>query len=310
MKKLIYLLTLTLFVSCGNDSPEKQSEKVNDVSENDTLVSEGKENPTPTLGQSAQIVIGTLDYAETVKFYETLGWETTASAVTPMKWNVLYDGCTMLLINEDTINYMGFGYHSDKAVNVYVDLLKLDIKPMLSVANPETNEVWYNVYDSPDSIAFSVVNEEMEMMDVTNAGEIFSAPKGTKFEFANPVIGTYQEFALSVDDLDASIEFWEQMGFENNGIKDQPYRYTIAYDGLMILGLHETKGMWNGNTFTYSGHGVEENKAALEVLQANGFALEVKAMEFGGMTYEGNYLIPDPAGNWLMLTTDLTTLKK
>jgi len=311
MKKLVYLLSLILFVSCGNDSTKEQSEvKANSENSNDSLVSVEKEDPTPSLGQSAQIVIGTSNYSETVRFYETLGWKTTASEIDPWKWNLLYDGSTMLMITEDTINYLGFGYHSNEAINVYVDLLKSEIKPMMSVNNPETNEVWFNVYDSPDSVSFSVVNEALEMMEVTNAGEIFSAATGTKFEFVNPIVGTYQEFALSVEDLDESIKYWKNLGFENNGIKDQPYRYTIAYDGLMILGLHETKGMWDGNVLTYSGHGVEENKSAVEVLQANGFALDVEEMVWDDMVFEGNFLIPDPAGNVFMLTTDLTVLKK
>lgn len=311
MKKIIYLLSLTLLVACGTESTESEAkENPNTEVANDSVSIVENERPTPFLGQSAQIIIGTSNHAETVRFYKTLGWEIAASEDVPMKWSLLYDGSTMLFINEDSTNYLGFGYHSDEAVRIFNKLSIAEIKPMMSVNNPETKQVWFNVYDSPDSVNFSVINESMEMMDVTNAGEIFSAPVGTKFEFVNPVVGTYQEFALSVDNLDESIEFWESLGFVINGIKDQPYRYTIAYDGLMILGLHETKGMWDGNVVTYSGHGVEENKAALEALQAEGFGKDVEAMVFGEMTFEGNFLIPDPAGNMFMLTTDLTTLKK
>ena len=68
--------------------------------------------------------------------------------------------------------------------------------------------------------------------------------------------------------------------------------------------------MWDGNVLTYSGHGVEENKSALAALKARGFAQDVEAMVYGDMVFEGNFLIPDPAGNVFMLTTDLTLLKK
>ncbi len=265
--------------------------------------------PTSMLGESAYYVMGSANYDKLVEFYATLGWQEQMSGEEPWKWTAMSDGSTMLMINEDTMNYFAPGYYSAHGEEVYAKLEEMDI-PMFMSFPKEDGSDWFRVYDSPDSMSFTITNENAGPQHFHTAGDMWADPMNTKLDFPNPVVGVFQELALTVEDLDASMKFWSKLGFETHGVEQSMYAYTHMYDGLHVLGLHETKGMWHGFTFTYSGHGVEENEAALKALQDAGFAEGVGPMEFGGQPYPGNYLIPDPAGNMLMLTTDLTPLKK
>ncbi len=265
--------------------------------------------PTPMLGEATAIVIGSPQYDKMVEFYSILGWEIQATGEEPWNWTSMFDGSTMLTINEDTASYFAPDYYSSNAEEVYAKLESLHVPSFMSFPKEDGSD-WFRVYDSPDSMAFTVTNEAKETMEIHHAGDMWAHPMETKLDFPNPVVGTFQELALTVEDLDASMEFWGNLGFDTHGVEQSMYRYTHMYDGLLVLGLHETKGLWHGFTFTYSGHGVEENEAALKALQDAGFAEGVTPMEYAGQAFPGNYLIPDPAGNMFMLTTDLTGFKK
>ncbi len=316
MKNKLPLLAagILILVSCGQKE-EKESTDNNDKDKPKVEVEDTSktvnEIPEPLLGESAYFVMGSTDHTKMVEFYKILGWEEQMTGEEPWKWTALSDGSTMLMINEDTMSYFAPGYYSSKGQEVFEKLAALNIPEMMRFPNPEDESTdWFRVYNSPDSMSFTVTNSPSESSDLKHAGAMWADPINTKLEFPNPVVGMFQELALTVESLDESMAFWEELGFHTHGVEQSMYRYTHMYDGLLVLGLHETKGMWHGFTFTYSGHGVEENEAALKALQEAGYAEGIKAMEFQGQSLPGNFLIPDPAGNMFMLTTDLTMFKK
>lgn len=316
MKNKLPLLAagILILVSCGQKE-EKESTDNNDNDKPKLEVEDTSktvhEIPEPLLGESAYFVMGSTDHAKMVEFYKILGWEEQMSGEEPWKWTALSDGSTMLMINEDTMSYFAPGYYSSKGQEVFEKLAALDIPEMMRFPNPEDESTdWFRVYNSPDSMSFTVTNSPSEYSDLKHAGAMWADPMNTKLEFPNPVVGMFQELALTVENLDESMSFWAQLGFDTHGVEQSMYRYSHMFDGLLVLGLHETKGMWHGFTFTYSGHGVTENEAALNALQDAGFAEGITAMEFEGQSLPGNFLIPDPAGNMFMLTTDLTMFKK
>lgn len=316
MKNKLPLLAagILILVSCGQKE-EKESTDNNDndkpkVEVEDTSKTQ-HEIPEPMLGESAYFVMGSPDQAKMVEFYKILGWKEQMNGEEPWKWTALSDGSTVLMINEDTMSYFAPGYYSSKGQEVFEKLAAMDIPEMMRFPNPEDESTdWFRVYNSPDSMSFTVTNSPSEYGELKHAGAMWADPMNTKLEFPNPVAGMFQELALTVENLDESMAFWSQLGFDTHGVEQSMYKYTHMYDGLLVLGLHETKGIWHGFTFTYSGHGVKENEAALKALQDAGFAEGIKAMEFGGQSLPGNFLIPDPAGNMFMLTTDLTMFKK
>lgn len=313
--KTLIITTAGLYLvsSCGTQkddqtakdkSPEPKSESYKDTLAEISV-------PNSMLGESVYFVMGSPDHEKMVEFYTILGWKEQMTGEEPWKWTALSDGSTMLMINEDTMSYFAPGYYSAKAEEVYNKLEELGIPVFMSFPHPEKEgQDWFKVYDSPDSMSFTVTNSPGDFGDFQTAGAMWADPMNTKLEFPNPVVGMFQELALTVEDLEASMKFWKNLGFDTHGIEQSMYKYTHMYDGLLVLGLHETKGIWHGFTFTYSGHGVKENEAALKALQNAGFADGIKPMEYGGQAFPGNYLIPDPAGNMFMLTTDLTQFKK
>lgn len=268
-----------------------------------------QEEITPLLGESVKIMIGTKNYDETIRFYETLGWKVEDSSSNPWKWAALYDGSMSLMINEDTMNYMGPAYHSEDAENVYKTLKAIKIDPAMEITGEDGNP-WFNVYFAPDSLGFSVINHPQAPKNDVQVADIVFNPN-EKFSFPNPKAGIFQEFALAVENVDSSLAYYTALGFESQGIHEEgvPYRYTIGYDGQLTLGLHETKGMWHGQLFTYSGHGINENDSLAAEMKANGFT-DIETLEFGGQVLPGNYLMTDPAGNIFFLTTDFSSMQK
>lgn len=60
-------------------------------------------------------------------------------------------------------------------------------------------------------------------------------------KYPNRKCGVFGEFSHPVKNLEESIAFWKQLGFDALGINQQPYPWAILTDGMNILGLHETK---------------------------------------------------------------------
>ena len=310
MKKILFasaLLAMTIG-SCNSDPIENEQAP----STVDSLAVETHDSlatTTPMLGEFVKIMIGSNKYQETIKFYEILGWEIEAQNDEPWNWTSMYDGSMSLLINEDTMNYMGPAYHSKDALNVYKTLKDMNIEPGMEMSGPDGTP-WFNVYFSPDSLGFSIINEAHEVKEDIQIADLIANPK-EKLEFPNDKAGIFQEYAMAVENVDSSLAYYTALGFESQGKHTEgvPYPYAIGYDGQLTLGMHETRGMWSGQLFTYSGHSVERNDSVVEELKENGFD-NIEALEYGGQAFPGNYLITDPAGNIFFLTTDFSAMKK
>ena len=59
-------------------------------------------------------------------------------------------------------------------------------------------------------------------------------------KYVNKVCGMFGEFAQPVKDLEASILFWEKLGFKALSKFSSPYPWAIISDGLAVVGLHQT----------------------------------------------------------------------
>jgi len=72
------------------------------------------------------------------------------------------------------------------------------------------------------------------MLNMTN--DFQSADK-----YPNKQCGAFGEFCHPVTDLNRSIEYWKKLGFEVKTQMTSPYPWAIVSDGLMLIGLHQTK---------------------------------------------------------------------
>lgn len=305
MKKLLILLMMSsLIAACGSEKDESKenSSKTNSkdsTDRSDTISVDSAEiSASEALGYAVEIAIGTDKFDETIKYYQTLGWKLHGDEINQGgKMQRMFDGSMMLLIAEDTMKYMGPCFHTDTQ-DTYERCA--DLTNVMEFKNGD--KIAMAVYASPDSMDFAVSSEQVDFPEYKNTGVLWEDMDLSKLEFPNVACGTLQEFSMSVENLDKSIAYWENLGFEHKGVQDAgPYKYTIMYDGKFVIGLHETKGMWHGNHITYSGYG-ESNAKTAAAIKALGYAVE--ELEYGGQVMKNNYIFGDPNGNTFYLFTD------
>lgn len=69
-------------------------------------------------------------------------------------------------------------------------------------------------------------------------------------KYVNKSIGMFGELAHPVADLERSISFWEQLGFNAVSRFTAPYPWAIVTDGLSVVGLHQTdRFVWPAITY-------------------------------------------------------------
>jgi len=78
--------------------------------------------------------------------------------------------------------------------------------------------------------------------------EDFKSPE----KYPNKQSGAFGEFCHPVADLDQSIAYWKKLGFTVKSKMTTPSPWAIVTDGLMLIGLHQTKD-FNYPAITYFG---------------------------------------------------------
>lgn len=303
-KTLIIALSMSVLVSAcdskkESDSEEKKTDKkVEQEIVQDSTIETGIEVPTPKLGQSALLVVGTTHYTEQLEFYKLLGFEEVFNKTEHGEtWAQLNDGSMSIMVYKDTTTYIGPAYFHENTDEIYAYLDSMG-SSYYNEMEMEGKRV-HVVVNGPDSVGYSVNMGPYPLPQNKNLSAIWGTQDLSLIEFPNEAIGTFQEFAISVEDLDTSIAYWESMGFKSTGIMPGPYRYTIMYDGLMILGLHETKGMWHGNHITYSGDPAILTPTVAKLKEAG-----YEVVDLASLGMPDNYLVTDPDGNVMNLYSD------
>ena len=82
-------------------------------------------------------------------------------------------------------------------------------------------------------------------------------------KYPNKQCGVFGEFAHPVTDINASIAFWKKLGFTVKAEMKEPYAHAILSDGLMIIGLHQTKH-FNYPAISYFGLNTEKRVQQLK----------------------------------------------
>ena len=301
MKKLLLLLPMFLVFACEDKKDEENkddetTESTAEVSDQENAEEvEKMEVPTPFLGNAAALAIGTQNFDESVEFYKALGFEELmANEADGKRFAQLSDGSLVLgIMEEDEMTYMGPSYYTQDET-VFEKLQELDLAFFDGADGSDGSAIFI----SPDTLGFGVFNMPMEMPELKNVSAIWGNMDFSKIEYPNPVLGTFQELALTVENIDEAVEYCKNLGFETTGINNAMYPYAIMYDGLMVIGLHEAGSMWYGSALTYSGSSVEQNHETAKMLQEKGY----QAFEYPEMP--GNYIIMDPDGNTVFLSTD------
>ena len=239
--------------------------------------------PTPFLGKVTAITITSPDLAASLVFYQQLGFSELMRMDFPFPWILISDGALMMMLRQDNTPYLALTYYVKDIAQI---AQALEAKGIVFKQKPSDNDfVKRYLFQTPDLFNISLVN----LMDG------FHQPKGATMlgmnpsDYANPdayvnkSCGMFGELAHPVADLDASIAYWEQLGFAVLSQFSFPYPWAIISDGLAIVGLHQTTN-FNYAAITYFASDMTQK---IEALKQKGLANFV-------VNHEGNIVVTTP----------------
>jgi predicted lactoylglutathione lyase len=215
------------------------------------------------LGDVACVSITSKNLDSSMAVYSKLGFAETTSNTFPFPWVQASDGSLLLMIRKDDTPYIGLTYYSNNLDKTIAQLEKDGIE---FAQKPKETDMLKRYYiKTPDGFNVVIAN---------NLGK-FSQPVGPTMltmkqddfksadKYPNKQCGAFGEFCQPVTDIDNSIAFWEKLGFKVKSKMTQPYPYAILSDGLMLIGLHQTKD-FNYPAITYFGINTEKRVQQLK----------------------------------------------
>jgi hypothetical protein len=218
------------------------------------------------LGDVACVYVTTANLDSSIALYEKMGFPKVNSNTIPVPWAQVSDGSLLIMMRQDNSPYIGLTYYAN---DVDEKASQLENAGIVFARKPKEGDPIKRYYiKTPDGFTIIMSNNlggfkqpiGRTMLDMKPA-EFQSADK-----YPNKLCGAFGEFCHPVKDLDASIAFWKQLGFEVKTKMTEPYPWAIVTDGLMLIGLHQTKD-FDYPAITY--FGINTDKRA-EDLKAKG----------------------------------------
>jgi len=215
------------------------------------------------LGEVASIYVASPDLDSSIAFYKKIGFPKIASNVMPVPWALVSDGSLLIMMRKDSTKYVGLTYYTKDIENTVAQLEKNGIVFLQKAKEEDLIKRYF--FKSPDGL---------NIMLASNVG-LFKQPSGITMLNMNPIAlqsedtypnkecGAFGEFCHPVTDLNNSIEYWKKLGFEVKSQMYQPYPWAILSDGLMLIGLHQTKN-FSYPAVTYFGLSTEKRVQELK----------------------------------------------
>jgi catechol 2,3-dioxygenase-like lactoylglutathione lyase family enzyme len=196
--------------------------------------------PTPLLGEVSALTITSPGLEQSLNYYQRLGFSEVIRFDFPFPWIQVSDGALLIMLRKGNDPYI--------AITYYVKDMEKSAKAVENagiqfIEKPKANDIVKRyIFQSPDALTVSLVNIQDGFnqppgptMLTMNQQDYFNPER-----YVNKKAGMFGELAHPVKDLDASISFWQKLGFVVLHTNQMPYRWAILSDGLHILGLHET----------------------------------------------------------------------
>lgn len=222
-----------------------------------------KSLPKPILGDITAFTIATPDLEQSLAYYNMLGYAEVMRAEWPFPWIQVSDGTVLIMLRKDPQPYIALTYYVKNAERVVKDLEGKGIA-FTQKAKPKDMLKRY-VFQSPDGLNVSLVGTVEGFRQPAGPGmltmkqEDYFKPE----QYTNKTCGMYGEFAHPVTDLDASIAFWELLGFTVLSRNEMPYPWAIMSDGLAVVGLHQS-GHFSFPAITYFAADMQEKLQRLK----------------------------------------------
>lgn len=222
--------------------------------------------PTPILGEVTAITLTSPDLENSLKFYEKLGFREVMRMDFPFPWIQVSDGALLMMLRKGDVPYIALTYYVkdiDKSVKLVQDA-GIEFAEI-----PKASDMLKRyLFRTPEGVNITLINIFDGFMQPPGPTMLTMAPQDytNPEKYTNKVCGMFGEFAMPVKDLDASILFWEKLGFKALSKMTSHYPWAIVSDGLAIVGLHQT-GNFTDPTITYF---ASDMKAKIEKLKQDG----------------------------------------
>jgi len=215
------------------------------------------------LGEVAAVYITTSNLDSSLAVYEKLGFPKTNSNTFPVPWAQASDGSVLIMMRQDATPYIGLTYYASEVEKIAASLESQGI--VFTQKPKEGDPIKRYYFKTPDGF---------NIMLASNLGG-FTQPSGitlltmkqtdfaTADKYPNKQSGVFGEFSHPVTDLATSIAYWKKLGFEAKYQSTTPYPHAILSDGLMIIGLHQTKH-FTYPAITYFGMNTEKRIGELK----------------------------------------------
>lgn len=233
------------------------------------------------LGDFVEVSVSVTDLAESLPFYERLGFEKRVQRLEPWPWAVVSDGSITLSLSQNSVPSEPFLNYFAADMSVRFEALKaLGVTPV-PVRNRQLPDV-IGAFESPTGIGITLVEYDSRVLPRPSGGSIARC-------------GCFSEVAFPVKELEASLWFWKRLGYKRLKGSRLPYPWAIISDGLISLSLHQTPDMRRA-ALVYHSHDRDERISDLE---ADGFifAGELPSPDVG----MGRSCIETPDGQLLIL---------
>ena len=203
------------------------------------------ELPTPKLGEITAITIASPDLEVSLKYYQKLGFSEVMRFDFPFPWIQISDGALLIMLRLDKKEYIALTYYVKDIDKITEEIKLAGIK---FSQKPQAGDfVKRFVFESPDSLTISLVSI-VDGFAQPPGPTMLTMPQSDLFnpeKYVNKICGMYGEFAHPVKDLNASLLYWEKLGFKALTKFESPYPWAILSDGLAVVGLHQTKNFTN-----------------------------------------------------------------
>ena len=222
------------------------------------------------LGEVASIYVTSPDLDSSIALYEKIGFPKISSNVMPVPWALVSDGSLLIMMRKDSVKYEGLTYYAKDIETKVTQLEKIGI--VFTQKPKEDDLIKRYSFRSPDGLNIMIASHVGLFKQPTGVTMLNMNPiaRQSENQYPNKYCGAFGEFSHPVADLDKSIEYWKKLGFEVTTRMTQPYPWAILSDGLMLVGLHQTKN-FTYPAITYFGLNTEDRVNELKGKGVPGF---------------------------------------
>jgi catechol 2,3-dioxygenase-like lactoylglutathione lyase family enzyme len=194
--------------------------------------------PQTKIGEHCAINITTRDIDASFGFWQKFGFTLLFRYDFPFMF--ITDGTVNIMLRKDEQPYIALSYY---VPNVKDKVTELEAEGIQFTPLSDPHEMVQRFRStSPDGINLTLVTavpnlekpkgKTMLTMDQSD----YMNPE----KYDNKTIGMFGEYAHTVKDLEASIEYWDKLGFKVLSKHAVPYPWAILSDGTSVLGCPAT----------------------------------------------------------------------